>query len=430
MTTSKSSTKPSTKEIETKQIWIWFLGFVLALIPISSFALFLSSQSPHNSNQNAAVDSLSAMSQTQLEEEKLRQEILKMSAELQQQNFNQLTTFASFLTALVAVGGLSITFWTTLNENRKQREADRRQQSQDQEQRERDWQQRQATILQQASRQFTTAASNLDADSPALQINSLVTLLSLVSTLSSLYPESQPLQEQLYWFLLTNLQKKRSPEVQKFLSQALAKSIKLNITQAKQAGKTFPLNLANTYLSHIDLSNLDLSQTQLTKSTPNAPTQLDLGFAELPGANLCYSQLQRARGIQANLHKARLSHSNLSEARLHKANLENAILHNANLVAAHLKDANLKKAQLQRAKLQSAHLESADLRGARFEQAHLADTFFCKARFDNAALSSILLAYEWRKADFDDDVYETLKKMAQQNLEKRQQPAKDSSISS
>jgi len=351
---------------------------------------------------------LEKMSKTQLEEEKLRQEILKADAEVQQQRLSRITSFGSVVTAFVAIAGVGITIWTTLAENTKQREEDRRQRQAEQEQRERERVQREIESLRQLNERFTYTVGELGAETSPGRVSAAVSMFSFLQS------DSVSLHEQVYWILLGNLKISHEFQINRFLVRVFERAIRMQLSQANMHGQLLDIPLDHAFLARIDLSGLDLSQANLTKRSHDAPSRLDLGFADLQGANLNNTNLQRTRGISVNLRKARLSKANLSEVRFQKANLRLAILHDANMVAADLKQAKLKGAQLQRAKLQSAHFDSADLRGASFEQANLADTFFYGAQLNAGTLQSILKAHNWRTAHFDQPAREELEALAHQ----------------
>jgi superfamily I DNA and RNA helicase len=90
------------------------------------------------------------------------------------------------------------------------------------------------------------------------------------------------------------------------------------------------VNLANSDLSHLFLSNINLISADLTH------------------ANLSHTDLSHAKLIAADLSYADLSHANLSKAKLIGANLAHAKLDNTNLSKADLTNANLTDTILER----------------------------------------------------------------------------------
>jgi hypothetical protein len=106
------------------------------------------------------------------------------------------------------------------------------------------------------------------------------------------------------------------------------------------------------------------------------------------GANLIGDDLEGADLAGADLRRAILIGANLEEA-----DLKGAKFVGANLLTTNLARANLKGANLLRAKLTGADLTGANLVGAKFFK------------------REILLANNWRKAFFDEDVMEKLEEM-------------------
>jgi len=385
------------KELQSKAKLVQFtLASLVTMLVIIIFYLIGSQQQPLYKTLSGLP--LEKMSKTQLEEEKLRQEILKTDAEVQQQRLSRITSIGSAGAALVAIIGVGITIWKTFTENTRQRVEDGLRQQTEQEQRERERVQREIESLRQLR-------GNLGAETSSIRVSAAVSMFPFLQS------GSDSLHEEVYWILLGNLKIPHESQINRFMVRAFERVIRMKLLKVKP-GEWLDLPLDRVSLERIDLSGLDLSQTNLTKKSHDAPSRLDLGFAYLQGANLNGTHLQRTRGIRVNLKKARLSKANLSEVRFQKADLSSAILHEAIMVAADLKKAKLKGAQLQRAQLQSAHFENADLRGASFEQANLADTFFYGAKLSFETRQSILKAQNWRKAHFDSQTKKKLDALA------------------
>ncbi len=385
-----SNESPKKKQSTRNFILTLVVSIVIVGIPLSSITLSIESSLAAPSNSSVISESsLSTITNKEsLEREKLRQEILKLQAERNNLSSSQFADYGSVITAVVAVIGIIFTIWKTSSDNTQQREKER-------EQKERERQQRETESLRYLNQQLSSVVDKLGSEEPAIKAGAAVSLLFFLK------PEANSLHEQVYWTLLANLTNQFEPSINRLLVRTFEKSIRILLQQAN-AQNPLDIPLADANLSRINLSELDLSQVDLIQKTRDCPSKIDLGFADLHGANLTGTQLQRVRGIKVNLQKARLSRANLSEARLQRANLEQAILHETNLVAADLKYANLKGASFYQAQLQSAHLEQADLRDAIFTDSDLADTFFKKAKFNNVTLLSILKAKNWRKAHFDD----------------------------
>lgn len=330
---------------------------------------------------------LQSMNNQELQNEKLRQEILKLQLENKKLNsfWGLLPSYATFLTALVAVIGIIITIWKQINERSRQQELDRRQRGMDRKQREDD-------SLRRLDEKFTSIISNLGSESISIQASAAVSIITFLK------PEYRVFHDQVFMILLANLKIPHSDSVNKLLIAGFEKAIRIRLQSAQEKYEEFVLDLSGSNLFRVDLSGLNLSQA-------------DLGFAKLQGANLSNTNLSRVRGGEANLENARLSRANLEEARFRKAQLEGAQFHEARLVSADFRQTQLTKAQFYRAEMQSAHLEKANIIGAKFEQANLNDTFFYGTRLNAESLKSILKAFNWQKAHFDDDVRAKLEEL-------------------
>src|ERR1700694_1799522 len=98
----------------------WFvLVFALVLCPALAQPVWAQTPQP-----------TSSASQQNLQEEKLRQETIKLQLENQnlRSPWNLLLSYSTLITALVAVGGLVATFLKQISENGRQRDLDRQQQ--------------------------------------------------------------------------------------------------------------------------------------------------------------------------------------------------------------------------------------------------------------------------------------------------------------
>ncbi|MCP4204847.1 MAG: toll/interleukin-1 receptor domain-containing protein [bacterium] len=129
--------------------------------------------------------------------------------------------------------------------------------------------------------------------------------------------------------------------------------------------------------------------------------QPDLRDADLQGAHLAATSLDRANLAGANLAGARLSRAILTESYLADANLRRARLQHARLVYANLADARLQGARLRDAdlsdaRLQGARLDGADLpgvglQGARLNRANFTGANLAGARLKGADLTNARL---------------------------------------
>jgi len=327
-------------------------------------------------------------SQQRLQEEKLRQEIIKLELENQKlKNFwAQLPSYGAIFTALIALVGIFVTIWKQIIERSRQQQLDRRQ-------RELDRQQREDDSLRRLDAKFASVVADLGSERRATQASAAVSIISF------LRPEYKVFHDQVFLILLANLKIEHDDAINKLLIGGFEKAIRIRLQSVKERGEPFTIDLSRSFLNRVDLSNLELKNA-------------DIGFAELRGANLTGVDLYRVRGMSANLEKARLSRANLEEARFRKAQFSEAQFHEANLLSAHLEESDLRKAQFQKAKLQSAHLDNADLRGARFEQANLSDSFFKRATLNEKTLRSILKAFNWQNAHFDKEPGDRLRELA------------------
>ncbi|NEP19660.1 MAG: pentapeptide repeat-containing protein [Leptolyngbya sp. SIO4C1] len=420
------------------------LSFIFGIAIATSiplFWMFRASQADNQLIQDAsiALDALNAMDNSNLTDEKLREEILELRLQNRAQNFDIFSTYSSLLTSIVGFGGVIITLWATGQEILRQRDQDYQQRVKEVRQRQKEMQQQlqlqQKEVLQRQkeakaeleqrarenrqreaerrrilNEKLTDTIENLASDKPALQISAAVTLLGFLK------PEFAPLHEQIYWVLVANLAIDDFDEkVRSFLVRAFEKSVRLQLAKVQSQDQRQPLEipLTKAYLRNADLSELNLSQVSLQEDRHTHPSHLEIQEAILDNADFYRSQLQRVHARAAHLNHASFTHANMTEAQLVRAELEGAIFHNTNLIAANLKDANLKNAQLQSAKLQSARFRGTNLHGAQFEAANLSDTHFNGAKLDTKALKSILNAQNWNKAHFDDDVFATLQKINQ-----------------
>ncbi|WP_421980260.1 pentapeptide repeat-containing protein [Roseibium sp.] len=110
----------------------------------------------------------------------------------------------------------------------------------------------------------------------------------------------------------------------------------------------------------------------------------DLSGADLTRANLKGANLSKSRLERADLSKANLAWADLREAKLYRADLMSANLRGADLTVAKLEKADLTSADLKEAKLEKADLRGADLtraqlRGAQLEKADLSGADLSKA---------------------------------------------------
>jgi uncharacterized protein YjbI with pentapeptide repeats len=352
-----------------KSILIAGISLVVLAIALGTWRVLFFQVAASNWQGNQVGNNTEAMNNEELQTEKLRQEVRQLQIENDRLTspWQSIPTYATFITAVVAVAGVFLTIWKQFSE------------------RQRDRAQREAESRRQLDEKFSSIVSDIGSANQSLQVSAIVSLMTF------LRPEYFEFHEQVYLILLANLKLESSSQVNRLLIQAFEKALALNLEAHRDPAHPLELDLTRTNLYHANLSGLDLSNA-------------DLGFANLRLANLMSTNLFRAKGMEVNLEKAKLTGANLNEARFAKANLANAHLHDANLVAATLKGANLNGTEFFKAKLQSAHFDDADIKEAHFEQANLRDTYFKGAKLSDSTLRSIGKAYKWEDAHFDEDV--------------------------
>jgi len=335
----------------------------------------------------ALAQSLDGLTQQELEEQKLREEIKSLKRESRWWN-----DLLPVLPALVAAGGFVIAVFKYFDERKLQRHQDKDKLREETRQQEADRLQRSDESRRRFDETFTRVVTSFGSGNPAVEAGATVSLLTF------LRPKHSEFHSQVFMFLLTNLKREQDPEVRRLLTLAFEEAIRLQLASKDPVDRQRAHDLARVRVPRVDLSELDL-------------TDADIAFADLKGANLRKTILFRAKGIEVVLEHASLTAADLGEARLRQAKCAEAHFHEAKLGSAHLEDADLTRAEFQQAKLQSAHLEGATITGAKFEGANLNDTYFLGARgLDQATLHSLSRAIKWDKAHFDEGVAEMIKK--------------------
>ncbi|MGH2704026.1 MAG: pentapeptide repeat-containing protein [Actinomycetota bacterium] len=328
------------------------VGVLLAgpLLLVIAIACMAAGQTPPPSDTKA-----------RLEEEKLREEILKLRREGSPSRL--LPQYAAVVTALVGAGGLVFTGLKYIDERAKERA------------------QRDTESLRRLEESFVAAVTNLGAEREAVQASAAVTLLTFLK------PERDYVRfhEPLFLLTLAALKVERGEPVRRLLVRVLERAARLHVPAIRPEDRRLQLDLARIKLDRVDLSGLDLSEA-------------DLAFASLRHANLSGEDtvLRRVQGREVDLEEARLSRASLNEARLKGAHCSNALFHGSNLVAARLGEADLRGAQFNQAKLQGADFRGADLRGATFKGAVVSDADLRGASLDEAATRELMWT-NWRE---------------------------------
>lgn len=162
--------------------------------------------------------------------------------------------------------------------------------------------------------------------------------------------------ETVFLALLGTLKTDRPDEVLRELTPLLSDAFRRSVGDGARP-ESVSVDFARTRLRRVDLSDLDLHGA-------------DFAFADLAHADLTNVNLWRSRAYGVNVEKAGLSRSNLE----------------------------------------------ADLRGARFEQANVADASLVGAVVDEAAAASLSRAVNWRKARFDHETLEIVRRQCNGTL--------------
>jgi uncharacterized protein YjbI with pentapeptide repeats len=353
---------------------LWLL-LVASMIPAHSQGAFGASTEPESQTDQ----------RSELEDEKLRQEIRKLRLENDRSSspWDALLTSAPFLGAIVAVAGVVLTLWKQIAENNRQRKVELKQKDED--------------SLRRFDENFTSIVGNLGSDSVALQASAAA---SLSPFLKNRYKD---LHRDVFMVLVANLKIDREIVVRDTLTRVFEIAIRKeldSIAKGEEERLTL-LDLSRAKLVRANLESLDFSQVEV-----------DFAFADLTRANLTGAQLPRVDGFGVILEQARVSRTDLREARLNEAVCFKAKFHESNLVSATLKGANLQKAEFQRAHLQEVHFENSDLGGARFEKADVNNAFFYGAQIGDDTMRSLIKALNWRDANFDKGIKEMLEAIA------------------
>ena len=339
--------------------------------------------------------SVARLGPTQLQQEKLRQQVrqLQISNEQNSSPLHSLLAWAPFVTALGAIAAVSATLWkqasdletarTQLREDQdKTRVANEQWQQRFLEDQRSSREQQQEESLRRFDANLSMVITNLGSASETLQVNAAAALATYLK------PRYAEFHCDLLLVLAANLRLRPGAAVSRVLRSDLERVLRLVFGDPAAYGDDLPLDLD---LSRASLERLDVSRVDFRGAV------VDVAFADMSAAVLADAKLSRLRGREVHLERAYCSRAVLREARLDGAHCSNVVLHKANLVSASLKHADLRGAQFQEALMQEAHMEEASLEGADFTKANLANTYFRGAQFDAAALRSIARgALRWR----------------------------------
>jgi uncharacterized protein YjbI with pentapeptide repeats len=315
-----------------------------------------------------------------LENEKLRQEVLKLKHEngTWSRVIGAVPPYGALITAIVAIGGVLLALQGQTNEKRRER------------------QRKIDEAARHREERFEGTVGSLGSARLGEQTSAAVAITTFVE------PEYAEFRERVREVVLGHLKLLgvRKDEGSRVVNGLLVGSLARTLREIGAGDAEQPeINLARTSLRRIDLSGLAL---------PKA----DIAYADLTGANLIGSDFYRARGIEAILDGVRCGDwTNLEEARLKGASAVRALFHKTRLISVHLEEAVLERAEFYNSRLNTAHFENASLTGAKFADATVIETVFTGAditgadfrgaTFDEAALKSIVRAHNWRGALFD-----------------------------
>lgn len=318
-------------------------------------------------NVDIDMEKYATLSKEELESEKLRQEIrgLTIEANVQVTPLQRLSSYATSITAIVAVVAALITIWKQISEQKNAR------------------QQREVESLRNLDTKFTAIIKDLSSDNISIEVTAIVMLLTFLRKEYSFF------HDQVFEVILAHLKIDHDLKVYRLLIRAFEKAIRVKVEKNRTEGILEHLDLTNAYLYNVDLRGLNL-------------TGADIAFATLRDADFSDAILFRVKGIEAELQDCNFIKADLQEARLDFTDVENAHFGGATLISTTFKNANLKYAKFYDARMQSAHLENSDLRGARFDGANINDAYFIGANMTGETLTSIKNAKNWHKAHFDE----------------------------
>jgi uncharacterized protein YjbI with pentapeptide repeats len=363
-------------------------------------------------NSGSTGVSVGRLNSSQLQDEKLRQEIkqLQISNAQDSSPLHSALAWAPFVTALGAIAAVGATLWkqtsdlaaarTQLHDDHeKTRVANEQWQQNFLEDQRSSRQQQEQESLRRFDTNLSMVITNLGAASETLQVNAAAALATYIK------PRYAEFHCDLLLVVAANLRLRPSAAVTRALRSDLERLLRLVFGDPEAYGDDLPrdLDLSRASLERLDVSAVDFRGVVV-----------DVAFADMSEARLAGAKLFRMRGREVHLERAYCSRAVLGEARLDGAYCGNVVLHNANLVSASLKHADLRGAQFQEASMQEAHLEGANLEGADFTKANLANTYFGGAQFDEEALHSIARgALRWRdNKNFDVATKQALERYA------------------
>jgi uncharacterized protein YjbI with pentapeptide repeats len=289
---------------------------------------------------------------TELNKEKLAQEVQQLKNQNDPDPFGWLQTNASiFLSTLVVVIGGLLGFWRWRvdRQDAQARELKDRRDAQDKE-----LEDRKVEREKRAEERFQIVVSGLGSKDIEAKVGAAILLRTFLK------PGYEQFYQQSFDLAVAHLRLRQvnSNEPIDSLSQAL---IRVFTESSKLVREQLGLMEPREYNKHLDAAHIRLDGAYLARVSLQNVWIRDASFI---GANLHSTNLRESDLIRANFHKADLDRADLSKARLRIANLSGTILTRVNLT----------EADLYRADLTDANLHEADLRGANLEGTILKDT--------------------------------------------------------
>jgi uncharacterized protein YjbI with pentapeptide repeats len=315
--------------------------------------------------------------------DKLEAEVAKLRAETNKLEGDdglvaRLPGYGALAAAVVAFGGLFFTQLQQRNDHRKDK-ADTLDQA------ERD-------SIRRFDEQFAQIVANVTSEVPAVRASAAASIQAFLK------PEHHRFHEQVVTLLSANLKFPRDDVTDRILGAAYAQALQDHRDDlVKLCGPGGP-DLLEATLKRANLSGLNL-------------TGCDMFRANLHGTDFSEARLVKIRAHSADLSSAAFTKADVEAAQMQKTNLSDARFRGARLVSTKLQRATAQHAAFDGAALQEANFDGADLRAASFRGADLNNSFFRGTQFDEPALSSILEADNWRKANFDEEVRKRLEQM-------------------
>jgi uncharacterized protein YjbI with pentapeptide repeats len=315
--------------------------------------------------------------------DKLEAEVAKLRAEAKKLEGDnglgaRLPGYGALFAAVVAFGGLLF--------NQRQQRNDRRKDRADAlDQAERD-------SIRRFDEQFAQIVATVTSGVPAVRASAAASIQAFLK------PEHYRFHEQVVTLLSANLKFPRDDVTDRILGATYAQALRDHRDNLVALCGPGGPDLLEATLKRANLSGLDLSGC-------------DMFRANLHGTDFSEAQLVKVRAHSADLSSAAFTKADVEAAQLQKANLGDARFRGARLVSTKLQQASAQHAAFDGASLQEANFDGADLRAASFRGADLNNAFFRGTQFDEPALSSILDAENWRKANFDEEVRKRLEEM-------------------